>query len=36
MQTFQQIILTLNQFWDRQGCALLQPPQYRLHLVLGH
>jgi len=23
--TFQQIILTLNQFWDRQGCALLQP-----------
>jgi len=25
MQTFQQIILTLNQFWDRQGCALLQP-----------
>ncbi len=25
MHTFQQIILTLNQFWDRQGCALLQP-----------
>jgi glycyl-tRNA synthetase alpha chain len=25
MQTFQQIILSLNQFWDRQGCALLQP-----------
>ena len=25
MQTFQQIILTLNQFWDAQGCALLQP-----------
>lgn len=25
MLTFQQIILTLNQFWDRQGCALLQP-----------
>ena len=25
MQTFKQIILTLNQFWDRQGCALLQP-----------
>jgi glycyl-tRNA synthetase alpha chain len=25
MPTFQQIILTLNQFWDRQGCALLQP-----------
>jgi glycyl-tRNA synthetase alpha chain len=25
MLTFQQIILTLNQYWDRQGCALLQP-----------
>ena len=25
MPSFQQIILTLNQFWDRQGCALLQP-----------
>jgi glycyl-tRNA synthetase alpha chain len=25
MLTFQQIILTLNQFWDGQGCALLQP-----------
>ena len=25
MRTFQQIILTLNQFWDTQGCALLQP-----------
>ncbi|HSN39004.1 MAG TPA: glycine--tRNA ligase subunit alpha [Burkholderiales bacterium] len=25
MPTFQQIILTLNQYWDRQGCALLQP-----------
>ncbi len=25
MPTFQQIILTLNQFWDHQGCALLQP-----------
>ncbi len=25
MQTFQQIILQLEQFWDRQGCALLQP-----------
>ncbi|MDR3213309.1 MAG: glycine--tRNA ligase subunit alpha [Azoarcus sp.] len=23
--TFQQIILTLQQFWSRQGCALLQP-----------
>ena len=25
MLTFQQIILKLNQYWDRQGCALLQP-----------
>ena len=25
MLTFQQLILKLNQFWDRQGCALLQP-----------
>ena len=25
MLTFQQIILTLQQFWDKQGCALLQP-----------
>ena len=23
--TFQQIILALNQYWDAQGCALLQP-----------
>ncbi len=25
MLTFQQLILQLNVFWDRQGCALLQP-----------
>ena len=25
MPTFQQIILQLNAFWDRQGCVLLQP-----------
>ncbi|MCS6765200.1 MAG: glycine--tRNA ligase subunit alpha [Candidatus Protistobacter heckmanni] len=25
MITFQQIILTLQDYWDRQGCALLQP-----------
>ncbi len=25
MLTFQQIILTLQQFWDKQGCTLLQP-----------
>jgi len=25
MLTFQQLIQRLNEFWDRQGCALLQP-----------
>jgi glycyl-tRNA synthetase alpha chain len=25
MQTFQQLILTLNHYWDRNHCALLQP-----------
>jgi glycyl-tRNA synthetase alpha chain len=25
MLTFQQIILNLNRYWDRQGCVLLQP-----------
>jgi glycyl-tRNA synthetase alpha chain len=25
MPSFQEVILTLAQFWDRQGCALLQP-----------
>jgi glycyl-tRNA synthetase alpha chain len=25
MQTFQQLILALSRYWDRQGCALLQP-----------
>jgi glycyl-tRNA synthetase alpha chain len=25
MLTFQQLILQLNAFWDRQGCVLLQP-----------
>ena len=25
MPTFQQLILVLQQYWDRQGCALLQP-----------
>lgn len=25
MQTFQQTILTLQNYWDKQGCALLQP-----------
>jgi glycyl-tRNA synthetase alpha chain len=25
MLTFQQLILRLNEFWDRRGCVLLQP-----------
>ncbi|MBL8509228.1 MAG: glycine--tRNA ligase subunit alpha, partial [Chitinimonas sp.] len=25
MLTFQQIILTLQNYWNSQGCALLQP-----------
>src|SRR5213076_3405921 len=25
MHTFQQVILQLQRYWDRQGCALLQP-----------
>ena len=25
MLTFQQVVLTLQEYWDRQGCALLQP-----------
>ena len=25
MLTFQQLILALNQYWDRHGCVLLQP-----------
>ena len=25
MLTFQQIILNLQSYWDKQGCALLQP-----------
>src|SRR6266404_8869836 len=25
MLTFQQVILKLQDYWDRQGCALLQP-----------
>src|SRR3954468_5688209 len=25
MQTFQQLIQQLNTYWDRRGCALLQP-----------
>ena len=33
MLTFQQIILALNQYWDRQGCALLQP--YDLEVGAG-
>ncbi|MGV8712696.1 MAG: glycine--tRNA ligase subunit alpha, partial [Nitrosomonas sp.] len=25
MLTFQEIILTLQQYWSKQGCAILQP-----------
>jgi glycyl-tRNA synthetase alpha chain len=25
MHTFQQVVLTLQEYWDRHGCALLQP-----------
>ncbi|MEK7768832.1 MAG: glycine--tRNA ligase subunit alpha, partial [Pseudomonadota bacterium] len=25
MPTFQEIILTLQHYWNKQGCALLQP-----------
>ncbi len=25
MLTFQEVILTLQNYWDKQGCALLQP-----------
>jgi len=33
MLTFQQIILTLERYWDSQGCALLQP--YDLEVGAG-
>ena len=33
MLTFQQIILTLQKYWDKQGCALLQP--YDLEVGAG-
>jgi glycyl-tRNA synthetase alpha chain len=33
MLTFQRLILTLEQYWDRQGCALLQP--YDLEVGAG-
>ncbi|MDD5613172.1 MAG: glycine--tRNA ligase subunit alpha, partial [Gallionella sp.] len=29
MLTFQQIILTLQNYWDKQGAALLQPYDMR-------
>ncbi|MEQ1673947.1 MAG: glycine--tRNA ligase subunit alpha, partial [Candidatus Nitrotoga sp.] len=39
--SFQQIILTLQQFWDKQSCALLQPYDMEVgagtsHLSLIH
>ena len=33
MLTFQQLVLRLNEFWDRRGCALLQP--YDLEMGAG-
>src|SRR5437762_2920051 len=33
MLSFQQLILRLNEFWDRQGCVLLQP--YDLEVGAG-
>lgn len=33
MKTFQEIILTLQSYWDQQGCALLQP--YDLEVGAG-
>ena len=33
MLTFQQIILTLQDYWDKQGCALLQP--YDMEVCAG-
>ena len=33
MLTFQRLILTLEQYWDKQGCALLQP--YDLEVGAG-
>ncbi len=36
MLTFQQMILTLQAYWDRQGCALLQPIDLEVGAVTSH
>jgi glycyl-tRNA synthetase alpha chain len=36
VQTFQQIILELQRYWDRQGCALLQPYDMEMGAGTSH
>ena len=36
MLTFQQIILTLQNYWDQQGCALLQPVDLEVGAGTSH
>lgn len=36
MLTFQEIILTLQHYWDRQGCALLQPYDMEMGAGTSH
>ena len=36
MLTFQEIILTLQQYWSRQGCALLQPYDMEMGAGTSH
>jgi len=36
MHTFQQIILKLQDYWDRQGCALLQPYDMEVGAATSH
>ena len=35
MLTFQQIILKLQEYWDKQGCALLQPYDMEVGAEIG-
>jgi len=36
MLTFQQVILTLQNYWDQQGCALLQPVDLEVGAGTSH
>ena len=36
MLTFQQVILTLQNYWDQQGCALLQPDDLEVGAGTSH